>query len=102
MKTKEQFTMCVLEARKEVQGFRCEYVDAEGTIKEFFRGRLSENFCWEKSVGNVQTVGVAWAEERCKVARFEWEKRARFYTLYEQVLILQTPGHRLILRSTKR
>ena len=94
--------MCVLKAPKVVQCFRREYVDEEGTIEEVFRGRLSENFRWEKSVGNVETVGVAWTEERCKVARFEWEKRARFYTLYEQVLILQNPSHSLILRSTKR
>ena len=31
-------------------------------------------FCWERSLENVETVSVAWAEERFKVAGFESDK----------------------------
>ena len=59
-----------------MQGFRRK--DVEGT-KRGQKGRVSDGgckeiFCWEKSVGKVEMVGVAWAAESYRVARLEEQR----------------------------
>ena len=57
-------------------------------------------------MGSVETVSVAWAEECCKVARIEWEKRAQFVAVLltgvdvaKYLSELDTPIHEAIIIS---